>query len=226
MVSCVRARVNDIQAVVFDCDGVLFDTEEANRVYYSRILQHFGLPAVTDEQFAFVHMHTVAESIDYLFVNEENRSAAHDFRKSMDYRTYLNYMVMEPHLVSLLEKLRPQIKTAIATNRTDSMNRLLAEFNLAGYFDLVVTSSDVAQPKPYPDVLFKILQYFGLAPNQTIYVGDSKVDELAAKAACIPLIAYRNRNLAADYHIDTLRELEDLLNLSIFGPLIFLEDHK
>jgi phosphoglycolate phosphatase len=213
MVTCVSAKVNSIRAVVFDCDGVLFDTAAANRVYYSRILQHFGRPALTDEQFTFVHMQTVAESIDYLFSDEKIRAAAHDFRKSMDYRKYLNYLVIEPHLVSLLEKLRPRIKTAIATNRTDTMNRLLAEFNLEGYFDLVVTSSDVERPKPYPDVLLKILHYFELTPNQTIYVGDSKVDELAAEAASIPLIAYRNRELDSNYHIDTLKDLEALLNL-------------
>ncbi len=213
MVICVNAKVNNIKAVVFDCDGVIFDTEEANRVYYSRILQHFGRPAVTNEQFTFVHMHTVGESMDYLFPDEEIRAAAHDFRKTMDYRNYLKYFAMEPHLVSLLEKLRPQIKTAIATNRTDTMDRLLAEFNLDGYFDLVVTSSDVQRPKPYPDVLLKILNYFELAPNQTIYVGDSQVDELAARAAGIPLIAYKNRDLASDYHIDTLKDLEELLKL-------------
>jgi phosphoglycolate phosphatase len=213
MATCVNAKKNNIKAVVFDCDGVLFDTETANRVYYSRILQHFGQPAVTEEQFTFVHMHTVAESIDYLFPDDNIRARAHDFRKGMDYREYLKYLVVEPHLVPLLEKLRPQIKTAIATNRTDTMNRLLAEFNLQGYFDLVVTSSDVEQPKPQPDVLLKILNYFKLAPNQTIYIGDSKVDELAADAARIPLIAYRNRHLAADFHIDTLKELEELLDL-------------
>lgn len=213
MATCVSAKVNNIQAVVFDCDGVLFDTEAANRDYYSRILQHFGRPAVTEEQFTFVHMHTVAESIEYLFPDEKARAAAHDFRKSMDYRNYLKQLEIEPNLVSLLEKLRPRIKTAIATNRTDTMNRLLTEFGLEGYFDLVVTSSDVERPKPYPDVLLKILNDFGLEPNQTIYVGDSKLDELAAEAACIPLIAYRNRNLASDYHIDTLKDLEELLNL-------------
>ncbi|UCD80497.1 MAG: HAD-IA family hydrolase [Desulfobacterales bacterium] len=205
--------MNNIKAVVFDCDGVMFDTEEANRVYYSCILKQFGRPAVSDEQFAFIHMHTVAESINYLFPDEKTREAAHEFRKSMDYRKYLKYLVIEPHLVSLLEKLRPQIKTAVATNRTDTVDRLLAEFNLDGYFDLVVTSSDVERPKPHPDVLHKVLNYFELAPYETIYVGDSQVDELAAKAACIPLIAYRNRDLASEHHIDTLKELEGLLNL-------------
>ncbi len=202
-----------IKLVAFDCDGVLFDTEKANRVYYSSILQHFGRPAVTDEQFAFVHMHTVYESLAYLFSDEETLEAAHVFRKSMDYRQYLGYLTMEPHLVPLLEKLRPQIKTAIATNRTDTMDRLLAEFDLEGYFDLVVTSSDVKRPKPDPDVLLKILDYFDFDPHQVIYVGDSRLDELAAKAAGMPFVAYRNRELSSDYHIQSLKEIEELLDI-------------
>jgi len=201
------------KVVAFDCDGVLFDTEQANRVYYSSILQHFGRPAVTDEQFTFVHMHTVFESLAYLFPDEKTLAAAHVFRKSIDYRQYLSYLTVEPHLVSLLEKLRPRFKTAIATNRTDTMNRLLAEFGLDGYFDLVVTAGDVERPKPQPDVLLKILDHFDLPSHQVIYIGDSRLDEMAARSAGIPLVAYGNRELTADYHINNLGELEELLNV-------------
>jgi len=206
-------EMKNVKAVIFDCDGVMIDTAQANRVYYSRILQNFGRPAVTDEQFAFVHMHTVTDSIAYLFPDKATLAAAHDFRKSMDYNQYLKYLTLEPHLVPLLAKLRPQIKTAIATNRTDTMNRLLAEFNLDGCFDLVVTSSDVERPKPHPDALLKILNNLDLKPFQTVYIGDSPVDEMAARAAGIPLVAFRNRELSSDCHIDTLKELEVLLNL-------------
>ena len=202
-----------VKVVAFDCDGVMFDTAQANRFYYSHILQHFDRPAVTDEQFTFVHMHTVDESMAYLFPDETILAAAYEFRKSMDYKRYLGYFKIEPYLVSLLEKLRPQIKTTIATNRTDTLDRLLAEFNLDGYFDLVVTSSDVMRPKPHPDALLKILHYFDLEPYQTIYIGDSQVDEMAARSAAMPFVAFRNRKLSADYHIDTLKELEELLNL-------------
>lgn len=205
--------MKNIKVVAFDCDGVLFDTAQANRFYYSHILQHFGRPALTEEQFRFVHMHTVHESMAYLLPDENTLEAAHDFRKTMDYRKYLSYLKVEPQLVALLEKLRPRIKTAIATNRTDTMEQLLAEFDLDGYFDLVVTSSDVKQPKPHPEALLKILEYFGLASHQVIYIGDSQVDELAARAAKIPLVAYRNRELAAEYHIDSLGELEELLDI-------------
>ena len=202
-----------IKLVAFDCDGVMFDTEQGNRFYYSDILQHFGRPAITEEQFGFVHMHTVHESMAYLFPDEHLLEAAHAFRKTMGYRKYLGYYTMEPQLVPLLDKLRPQIKTAVATNRTDTMDKLLAEFNLDDYFDLVVTSSDVKRPKPHPDALLKILDHFGLASHQAIYIGDSQVDELAAKAANMPLAAYRNRELTADFYIDSLGELEQLLDL-------------
>lgn len=205
--------IKHVKLVAFDCDGVLFDTAEANRMYYSDILQHFGRPAVTDEQFRFVHMHTVAESMAYLFAEDDLLAAAHAFRKTMDYRKYLRYHTVEPQLVSLLQKLRPQIKTAIATNRTDTMQKLLAEFDLTDYFDLVVTSRDVQHPKPHPEALLIILDHFGLTPQQAVYIGDSPVDEQAARAAEIPLVAYRNRALTAQYYIDSLAELEELLEL-------------
>ncbi len=205
--------LKNVKLVAFDCDGVLFDTAEANRMYYSDILQHFGRPAVTDEQFRFVHMHTVTESMAYLFPEDDLLAAALAFRKTMDYRKYLRHHTLEPELIPLLEKLRPRIKTAIATNRTDTIERLLAAFDLNGYFDLVITSSDVQHPKPDPEALLVILKHFGLTPAQAVYIGDSQVDEQAARAAQVPLVAYRNRVLTAQYHIDSLGELEELLDL-------------
>ena len=199
--------------VAFDCDGVLFDTEQANRVYYSNILRHFGRPAVTDEQFSFINMHTIFESLAYLFPDEKSLTAAHVFRKTMDYQDYLSYFIMEPHLVSLLEKLKQRFKTAIATNRSDTMNRLLAAFDLDGRFDLVVTAGDVERPKPHPDVLLKISDHFKILPSEILYIGDSRLDELAAKAAGMPLVAYRNPELSAAYHVNHLNEIEGLLDV-------------
>ena len=204
--------MNGFEVVAFDCDGVLFDTERANRVYYSEILKHFGKPAVTDEQFTYVHTHTISDSLAYLFPDEKTLAAAHLFRKTMDYRQYLSYLTVEPYLVSLLKKLKPKFKTAIATNRTDTMNRLLAAFDLEGYFDLIVTASDVERPKPHPDVLLRISDHFNVPPEKVIYIGDSRLDELAARTAGMPLVAYRNPKLSAAYHVESLNEIENLVN--------------
>ena len=120
---------------------------------------------------------------------------------------------MEPDLVPLLKKMRPKFKTAIATNRSDTMNGLLTEFGLAEYFDLVVTSIDILHPKPYPDALLKILDYFNIEPHQALYIGDSPVDAEAACRAKIPFVAYRNEMLPAKYHIGNLLELGQILEV-------------
>ena len=55
--------MEDVSVVAFDCYGVLFDTAQSNRAYYNEILNHFGRPSLTPEQFAYVHMHTLDESL-------------------------------------------------------------------------------------------------------------------------------------------------------------------
>jgi HAD superfamily hydrolase (TIGR01509 family) len=204
--------MKDVRVVAFDCDGVLFDTEQSNRAYYNEILNHFGKPKLTPEQFAYVHMHTLEDSLAYLFNDKKSLADAYAYREGMDYRK-LRLMRPEPALVPLLKKIRPRIKTAIATNRTDTVTWLLDAFGLNGYFDLVVTSSDVQFPKPHPDLLQKILAYFQILPDQAVYVGDSDLDELAARSAGVPLVAYRNQSLLSDCHIESLRELESILNV-------------
>lgn len=203
--------MRDVRVVAFDCDGVLFDTLEANRHYYNHILQHFGRPPMNSEQLRFVHAHTVQEALAILLDDDAQRQAAHVFRKTIDYGGFLKHLTIEPHLVALLDWMRGKFKTAIATNRTDTMNRLLREFGLADRFDLVVTSLDVERPKPFPDPLLKILAQFKAAPRQSLFVGDSEVDEATARAAEVPFVAYRNPSLQADHHIDRLKDLRPLL---------------
>lgn len=205
--------MKNIRVVAFDCDGVLFDTEAANWAYYNHILEHFGRPALTADQFAYAHQHTLNESIVHLFGDDESVAAVHAYRQTMDYGGFLKYLKVEPDLTPLLNKIRPQFKTAIATNRTDTVDRLLSEFNLTEYFDLVVTSVDIPRPKPYPDVLLKVLSHFDITADQALYVGDSPVDAEAAGAAKIPFVAYRNGSLRTPYHIENLKELERFLEV-------------
>ncbi len=204
--------MKNIKGVAFDCDGVMFDTRTANRAYYNKVLGHFGKPPMTEEQFAYVHMHTVDESISQLFGNKESYEAAQAYRRRMSYLPFLEYMEIEPYLESLLEKLRPNFKTAIATNRSDTMMPLLVAHDLERFFDLVVRSLDVKRPKPFPDSLNMILDHFKVLPQEMIYVGDSELDESAAAAAGIPFVAYRNSSLRAKFHIMSLNEINTILD--------------
>jgi HAD superfamily hydrolase (TIGR01549 family) len=201
-----------VRVVAFDCDGVLFDTVEANRNYYNHILGYFGRPPMTQNQLLYVHSHTIQQALEHLFEDADLRQAAMEFRRTIDYGQFLKYLTIEPHLVGLLDWARNRIHTAIATNRTDTMNRLLREFDLSDRFDLVVTSLDVERPKPSPDPLIKILAHFQAEPHQALFVGDSEVDEQTARSAGVPFAAFRNPSLKADYHIDNLNELKIFLD--------------
>ena len=118
--------MKNIRVVAFDCDGVLFDTEAANWAYYNHLLEHFGKPAMTADQFAYAHQHTINESIVHLFGSKEAIAAVHAYRQKLDYGEFLKYLKIEPHLTPLLKRIRPQIKTAIATSRSIVSVRLVA----------------------------------------------------------------------------------------------------
>jgi phosphoglycolate phosphatase len=204
-------KTNTIKVVGFDCDGVLFDSSNANRSYYNHILRHCGLPAMTDRQFAYAHMHTVDQALAYLLDDPDTLAAAQHYRRQLSYQPFIRDMVVEPHLRDLLAHLRPTYKTAIATNRTNTMARVLEAHGLQTMFDKVVTASDVRRPKPYPDQLLDLLDHFGIAPSQMIYIGDSELDAAAAHQAGVPFIAYANPQLKATAHIRHLGQVPPLL---------------
>ena len=203
--------MKNIRLVAFDCDGVMFDTKAANTSYYNEILRFLGKPPLTPEQFEFAHMHTVDETMALLIDDPVELEKAGTYRKTMSYMPFIKHMIIEPHLKPLLKKLSTRVKIAIATNRTDTMDHVLKVHELEEYFDLVVTALDVENPKPHPESLVRILRHFDVIPRDMIYIGDSKLDEMAARAALVPFVAYDNKNLLADYHISSLEEIETLL---------------
>ena len=200
-----------LKLVVFDCDGVMFDSLDANRAYYNDILAHFGHPPMTEEELRYVHVQHVADSIRFIFRNyPANYPAADRYRQGLDYTPYLKFMRMEPDLPEFLKFLRPRYRTAISTNRSNTMAPILDIFGLAQYFDKVVTALDVTNAKPHPEALQQILAHFGLGPDDGIYIGDSHVDLEHSQAVGMRMIAFKNPALRADFHVESFMEITRL----------------
>ena len=202
-----------LKTIIFDCDGVMFQSKEANRNYYDALLARFGHPPMDAEELEFVHIHNVTDSIARIFRNHPQTELAdvHLYRKQLSYHPFLKYMEIEPDLVSFLEHTRPQYNLAIATNRTDTMDALLEEFRLQGYFGKVMTASNSRRPKPAADPLLEILDHYSCSVDEAIFVGDSSVDEATARNCGMRLIAFRNPDLAGHYHVQSFTELLGLL---------------
>lgn len=207
-------NVKEIKTVVFDCDGVMFDTADANRMYYNIILDQFNKPELTDEQFVKVHMFTVAEAIAFLFPEMDSLAPVYRFMKTVGYDRFTKYMKMAPGLRQLLTNLHESgYKRGVATNRTNTMASVLTANRLEHCFEIVVTAADVDHPKPEPDQLLKILDAFAIHPGEMVFIGDSVYDAMAAEKARVPFIAYKNDSLDADFYVNTMAELHQVLGL-------------
>jgi len=201
----------ELKLVVFDCDGVMFDSKGANLHFYNQVRRHFGHPEMDEEELDYVHMHHVIDSVNFIMRHWPTElAAAHAYRQSLDYKEYIRHMTIEPDLVEFLQYITPDCRTAISTNRTTTMALLLDLFNLRRYFEMVMTAQDVANPKPHPEALLRILAHFNLRPEEGIFIGDSVVDMEHAGAAGMRLIAFKNPELAADYHVDSFMEITRL----------------
>jgi phosphoglycolate phosphatase len=210
----LEKRGNDgLRAVIFDCDGVMFDSREANRAYYNAILERFGKPPLSESDLEVVHMATAEESTDYLFRHDPRLSQAQEYRRELDYRRWLGLLRMEPHLEEVLATLKSRFRLAVATNRTTTMDMILTLFSLDKFFDFVVSALIVSKPKPHPECLLKILDHFSIDSSQAIYVGDSVIDYEVCRVTGVTFVAYKNPKLEAAYHIGDHRELLPLLSL-------------
>ena len=200
-----------IQLVAFDCDGVLFDSQQANIAFYNAILAHFDRPPLSPEAVDYIHSHTVGESLDHLFKGYLDLEAVLHFARSFDYSPFIPMMLEEPFLREFLQFLRPGCYLALATNRTTTTRAVLTYHGLANDFDLVVSAQDVSRPKPHPESFVLILEHFRLSPLEAIYIGDSQVDEQFAANAGVPFVAYRNPGLTANYYLDSFAAGPDLI---------------
>ena len=201
-----------ISAVIFDCDGVMFDSRQANINFYNHLLDQFGLPPMREESTSFVHMHTADASVRHIFRGTPYVEQAQAYRLQMNYQPFIKDLIMEPGLKTLLKALKPRFRLAVATNRANTIWPVLESFGLKEYFDLVISSLDVKNPKPHPDPIFKILEFFQVNPLDALYVGDSAVDDETAKAAGVLFVSYKNKDLEADYHVDVLLDIVRLVN--------------
>lgn len=200
-----------LKVVIFDCDGVMFDSLAANKAYYNHILAHFGHPPMDKDELAYVHIHHVMDSIRHIFRNHpDEMEKADQYRQTVDYTPFLAHMTIEPDLREFLDYLSPRCQIAISTNRTNTMLPILKLFDLERYFTKVMTAGNLKNPKPHPEALEIILDHCRCTADEAIYIGDSMVDREHSANIGMRLIAFKNPELPAEYHVDSFMEITRL----------------
>lgn len=179
--------------VIFDCDGVMFNSCHANLAYYNMVLHRLGEPLITEDQTDRIHLcHTGSSPQVYAgLLGQERLQEALSVAATIDYDQFIAQLLPEPGLVEVLAELSRQLPLAVATNRGSSMVKILKHFELTDYFSAVVTHQDVARPKPYPDMLFEVAQRLRVQAEHLAFVGDSVLDQRAAGQAGCRFVSYQ-----------------------------------
>lgn len=209
-----------IQAVIFDMDGVLVDSEPLGFQAMARVMARHGLPYTEVENTEFLGR-TTLESCRIL-------KARHGFRASEEELAgwYVEGMLEliargpapMPGVPEVLERLRRAgYRLALASSAEPQVIEAnLTALSLAHVFEAVVSGTQVERGKPAPDVFLAAARCLGVAPPACLVVEDSRNGLLAAKAAgmicaVVPCAHTRHQDFGdADHH---LRALPDLLAL-------------
>src|SRR6185369_16865321 len=172
--------------VIYDCDGVLLDTLESNYIFYNSVMEFLGRPPLDRSDLQArnaLHTFSFHNVMEYFFAGDERRDDAWNFAKTIHYQDLAPFMRMEEGLIETLDRLKGSLSLAVCTNRATSMEMIIEDFGLSGYFSCVMTAAQVKNPKPHPEPLLKVLDHFCIEPGEALFVGDGEVDMLAARAA-------------------------------------------
>ncbi|HYC56391.1 MAG TPA: HAD-IA family hydrolase [Candidatus Binatia bacterium] len=202
-----------LELVIFDCDGVLFDSEHANVAFYQEVLRQCGEPPFSASDEAACHALASVQLFEKFYGDRpEILQRLLAKAKEIDYAPFYPMMQPRHRLREILGELRLRYKTAMATNRGMTTQGVIAFFELADLFDLAVGVLDVPRPKPHPDMLEKCLTHFGVQARHAVYIGDQPSDQQSAVSAGIRFIGIGPMAERAELSIASLEDLPELLS--------------
>lgn len=205
------ATASGIPAVLYDCDGVLVDSSEANIAYYNHILAHFGMSPLSPDQLDKVQVLSASGVIEFLFEGTGLIDRAQVFERGLVDDRFLELTRLEPHIADTLRVLRRKHRTAVVSNRGKSLRPLLAFHGIESLFDVIIGSGDVVRQKPDPEPMNKVMSSLSLRAEHILYIGDSDVDRILCRRAGAPFVSYKNPTLDALFHINDHLEILKIL---------------
>ncbi|MFN8207557.1 MAG: HAD family phosphatase [Bacteroidales bacterium] len=215
-----------IQAIIFDMDGVLVDSEPLHYEADSEVFRELGIQVSKEDRDTFLgkgpegvlaflkNKYRLTQSLEEL-INLDNQ---------VRFRYFQNHTPPPmPGLRSLLDELHQEgIPMAVATSSVRLLvEYLLGNLGLSGYFQHIVCGDDVPKTKPDPALFLLAAAKLGMLPSSCLVIEDSPNGFLAARAAGMKCAIYNRFNkqdlasLKADYSFAGFTGLQaaSLINL-------------
>ena len=207
-----------LPALIFDCDGVLVDSEYLASRVESDVTRDLGLTLDVDEAHEMFLGKTVEGVLDAIAARTGTRpsntwvynwafATAHAFMRELK--------AVDGVGVAVEELRRRGHRMAVASQSPLARVRLsLQVAGLAGQFgDHIYVASMVARPKPAPDIYLLAAERLGAAPRECIVIEDSPAGATAAQAAGMRVLGYAPGHAAAAMHASGARVIRSMHEL-------------
>jgi HAD superfamily hydrolase (TIGR01509 family) len=212
-------------AVIFDCDGVLVDSERLMNREFSAMLNELGLPYDT-ERTTSTFMGRSMKSCMEIVESQLGRPVPADFLSVLDQRAYAVFaaeLQPVPGITTVLDALdAAAIPYCVASS--GSHEKMQTTLGITGLLTRltgrITSATEVAHGKPAPDVFLLAAERLALAPRDCVVIEDSLLGIEAARAAGMRVIGYAAMVRAEDMHAagatavaTSMAQVQELLGL-------------
>lgn len=199
--------------IIFDLDGTLVNAYPAVVLSVNETLKTLGFKPRS----ALAIKRAVGMGDRQLlaqFVGDGLAGAALEIYRPHHEQALLHHVRWLPTVLPTIKKLKAsRMRLAIATNRPSQFTRLiLSELDAHKYFDIVLCADQVANPKPYPDMIHKINEEMKVHQSEVCYVGDMTIDVHTGQQAGVETIAVSTGS-------STIKELKALKPKAIISKM-------
>ena len=201
-----------MDAVIFDLDGLLADTEIISLKVYQELLKDFGIP-FTEETYSREYSGHREEENVQRFLDTYDLPWNFDQTLEKVYELEARILVKGVNLKKGAKNLlaflqREGIPIALATSSVESRARMILDSNgILALFDHLVFAKDVKRSKPYPDIFLKACSDLNVLPENCLVLEDSEAGIEAAYRAGMPVICIPDLKMPAQSFLNKTEQV-------------------
>lgn len=191
-----------IKAVLFDIDGVLLDSFEANWKFHTDLITKAGYKPASREEYRKLFHNSMFDNIKAITKSKsaEEIEKIYQMGVKREVPYHVELLTYPEKMKETIEELSKNYSLGIVTSRIfNSVYEPPQLAELKQNFKVVVSYEDTENHKPHPDPLLFAAKGLGVLPEECVYIGDVENDVIAAKAAGMRSIVFSKDDILGGY---------------------------
>lgn len=207
-----------INAILFDLDGTLVDTNELIIDSFKYTFEVLNKDIPSREEIINCFGEPIYKSMGKFFEDVEEAIRIYREHNLKYHDDRISAYEGAKEVLAILKNRGFKLAIVTSKNRSTAL-RALEILGLIEYFDFFVCSDDITVHKPHPDPVLKACEGLNVSPKEAIMVGDSIYDIISGRDAgtktCGVLYSFMKEdllNIKADYYIENLLDIVNIVN--------------